>query len=143
MSGMEFAPGRTIVARLTHGADLLDEIVALAELHGVETAALQGLGALRHARLAYYDQAGQSYHEFDLNGPLEITALAGNLSRRDGGTAAHVHLTLADDEGRAYGGHAAPGCVVFACELVVNELRGPALERAYDAETGLPLWRGL
>jgi uncharacterized protein len=143
MSGMEFAHGRAIVARLTHGTDLLDQIVTLGELHGVETAALQGLGALSRARLAYYDQESKIYHEFDLRGPFEITALTGNLSRRDGAPAAHVHLTLADDQGRAFGGHAAPGCVVFACELVVNELRGPSLERAYDAETGLPLWRGL
>ena len=34
-------------------------------------------------------------------------------------------------------------CLVFACELVVSELHGPALERTYDAVTGLPLWRGL
>jgi hypothetical protein len=143
MSGMEFTHGRTIVARLTHGADLLDEIVTLADRHGIEAAALQGLGALRQARLAYYDQAAKSYDEFDLSGPFEITALAGNLSRRDGGPAAHVHLTLADHEGHAFGGHAAPGCLVFACEIVVSELLGPSLERTYDAATGLPLWRGL
>jgi predicted DNA-binding protein with PD1-like motif len=143
MSGMEFTHGRTIVARLPYGADLLDEIVTLADRHGIEAAALQGLGALRHARLAYYDQGAKIYDEFDLDGPLEITALAGNLSRRDGAPAAHVHLTLADHEGHAFGGHAAPGCLVFACELVVSELHGPALERTYDAVTGLPLWRGL
>jgi hypothetical protein len=52
-------------------------------------------------------------------------------------------LTLADHDGRAFGGHAAPGCVVFACELVVTELLGPALDRAHDDVTGLPLWRGV
>jgi predicted DNA-binding protein with PD1-like motif len=125
MGSMEFAQGRSIVARLPHGADLLEEIVALA------------------ARLAYYDQADKTYEEFALDRPLEITALAGNVSRRDGAPAAHVHLTLADDDGRAFGGHAAPGCVVFACELVVTELHGPSLERSHDDVTGLPLWRGL
>ncbi len=143
MGSMEFAQGRSIVARLSHGADLLEEIVALADRHGIEAGALQGLGALQRARLAYYDQAGKTYDEFALDRPLEITALAGNLSRRDGAPAAHVHLTLADHDGRAFGGHAAPGCVVFACELVVTELHGPSLERAYDEVTGLPLWRGL
>jgi uncharacterized protein len=143
MSGTEFARGKTIVARLTHDADLLDEIVALADRHGIEAAQLQGLGALRHGRLAYYDQTKREYDEFDLSGPLEITALIGNLSRRDEAPAAHVHLTLADHEGRAYGGHAARGCIVFACELVVSELLGPSLERVYDTETGLALWRGL
>ncbi len=65
------------------------------------------------------------------------------MSRRDGATAAHVHLTLADRDGRAFGGHAAPGCVVFACEIVLSELHGLSLEREYDETTGLPLWRGL
>ncbi len=138
-----FAQGRSIVARLEHGGDLLDEIVALAERHGIEAGALQGLGALQRARLAYYDQTGKTYGEFALEQPLEITALAGNLSRRDGEHAAHVHLTLAASDGRAFGGHAAPGCVVFACELVVTELLGQPLERVHDEVTGLPLWRGL
>jgi predicted DNA-binding protein with PD1-like motif len=138
-----FTQGRSIVARLEHGADLLDEIVALAERHGIEAGTLQGLGALQRARLAYYDQSGKTYGEFALEQPLEITALAGNLSRRDGGHAAHVHLTLAASDGRAFGGHAAPGCVVFACELVVTELLGQPLERVHDEVTGLPLWRGL
>lgn len=143
MGSSEFTQGRTIVARLEHGADLLDEIVTLAARHGIESGALQGLGALQRARLAYYDQRGRIYDEFTLDEPLELTALAGNLSRRDGAHAAHVHLTLAAPDGRAFGGHAAPGCIVFACELVVTELLGPPLERAYDEATGLPLWRGL
>jgi predicted DNA-binding protein with PD1-like motif len=125
MGSMEFTQGRVIVARLRHGADLLEEIVALAD------------------RLAFYDQAGKSYGEFALDRPLEITALAGNLSLRDGARTAHVHLTLAEHGGRAFGGHAAAGCVVFAAELLVVELRGASLERAHDETTGLPLWRGL
>jgi len=143
MSSVEFATGRTIVARLAHGADLLEEIAGLAERHGIAAGALQGLGALQRTRLAYYDQAARAYAEFDLDGPLELTCLAGNLSRRDGAPAVHAHLTLADRDGRALGGHAAPGCIVFACELVVTELLGPALDRALDGVTGLPLWRGV
>jgi hypothetical protein len=95
------------------------------------------------ARLAFYDQTAKTYGEFDLDRPLELTCLVGNLSRRDGAPVAHAHLTLADHDGRALGGHAAPGCLVFACELVVTELVGPALERAHDEVTGLPLWRGV
>ena len=53
MGSLEFATGRTIVARLAHGADLLEEIVGLAERHGIEAGALQGLGALQCARLAF------------------------------------------------------------------------------------------
>ncbi len=143
MAGSEFTTGRVIVARLRHGGDLLAEIVALAERHGIEAGALQGLGALQRARLAFYDQATHEYREHAVGEPLELTALTGNISRRDGGVAAHVHLTLADGEGQAFGGHAAVGCVIFACELTLTELVGPPLERDYDETTGLPLWRDL
>ena len=116
MAESEFTTGRVIVARLTHGADLLDEIVTLAQRHGIEAGALQGLGALQRARLAYYDQSGKQYAEFALDRPLEITSLTGNLSRRDGAPASHVHLTLAGHDGHAYGGlefhlEREPGCI--------------------------------
>jgi predicted DNA-binding protein with PD1-like motif len=50
-------------------------------------------------------------------------------------------VTLADDRGTCYGGHLAPGTVVFACEFVVQAFQGPAFERMYDDETGLALWK--
>jgi len=45
-----FAQGRSIVARLEHGADLLDEIVALAERHGIEAGGGGGGGGGGPAR---------------------------------------------------------------------------------------------
>ena len=72
MGSSEFTRGRTIVARLAHGADLLDEIVTLAHHHGIESGALQGLGALQRARLAFYDQSGKSYKEFLLDGAARV-----------------------------------------------------------------------
>ena len=53
----------------------------------------------------------------------------------------HAHVTLADKEGRAYGGHLAEGTLIFACEYAVNEyLAEQALARQNDAATGLMLW---
>ena len=55
----------------------------------------------------------------------------------------HAHATLAGHDGACVGGHVAPGCVIFACELILQELVGEPLEREFDEVTGLPLWRGL
>lgn len=144
MASREFARGRHLVARLPHGADLLEAIAAVADEHGVLTAEVRAIGALRRARLAFYDQETHAYGEWSLDQPLELVGLLGNVSRRDGTTAVHVHATLADHDGVCFGGHVAPGCVVFACELFVQELvGGEPLERAHDVETGLPLWRNL
>ena len=53
----------------------------------------------------------------------------------------HAHVTLADKNGKAYGGHLAPGTEIFACEVIVQALEGPEFKRGIDEETGLPLWR--
>jgi uncharacterized protein len=139
----EFSRGRRVVARLPYGGDLLAEVAKVADDRGILMAELRGIGALQQARLAYYDQATKQYGEFDVDGAVELLALVGTITRRDGATAVHAHATLAGHDGACVGGHVVPGCVLFACELVLQELIGEPLERELDEQTGLPLWRGL
>jgi hypothetical protein len=143
MGSKEYARGRRVVARLPHGGDLLAEIAAVADTHGMAMAEVRAIGALSEARLAFYDQDVRHYVEFAVEGGVELLALLGNVSRRDGATAVHAHATLARHDGACVGGHVVPGCRVFACELMLQELDGEPLEREYDEVTGLPLWRGL
>jgi len=143
MGAREYARGRRVVARLPHGGDLLEEIAVVADAHGMRAAELRAIGALQTARLAFYDQQSHEYGEFAVAAPVELVGLLGNVSRRDGATAVHAHATLAGHDGACIGGHVAPGCVVFACELILQELVGEPLEREFDEVTGLPLWHGL
>lgn len=143
MGSREFTRGRRVVARLPHGGDLLAEIAAVADEHGMATAELRAIGALSESRLAFYDQEAKTYGEFEVDGAVELVSLLGTVSRRDGATAVHVHATLAAHDGACVGGHVVPGCRVFACELILQELVGEPLERGFDEVTGLPLWRGL
>jgi uncharacterized protein len=143
MGSREFARGRRVVARLPHGGDLLGEIAAVADAHGMQAAEVRGIGALQTARLAFYDQTAHEYGEFAVDAPVEIVSLLGNVSLRDGATAVHAHAALAGHDGACVGGHVAPGCVIFACELILQELVGEPLVREFDDVTGLPLWRGL
>lgn len=100
---------------------------------------MQGIGALEIASVAWYDQAAGEYLETRLGGGLEILSLAGNVSMREGAAFAHVHLTLSGRDGAALGGHALPGCRVFACELALWP--SPAtVVRSPDEGTGLWLW---
>ena len=143
MGSREFSRGRRVVARLAHGGDLLAEIAAVAEANGMKMAELRAIGALQQARLAFYDQQAKEYHEFAVEEPVELVSVLGTVSQRDGAIAVHAHASLAGHLGGTVGGHVVPGCTIFACELVLQELVGEALERAYDEQTGLPLWRGL
>jgi predicted DNA-binding protein with PD1-like motif len=66
-------------------------------------------------------------------GPFEIVALTGTLSP-DGG---HLHLAVADHQGRTVGGHLAEGCVVrTTAEVVLGADDRLVFAREHDPATG-------
>ncbi|GAX62205.1 DNA-binding protein [Candidatus Scalindua japonica] len=137
----EVKAAKLLMGKLAHGADLLEEITKICVDHDIYLGRVEALGAVKKARLGYYNQHVQEYHFYDLNQTLEITTLTGNISIKDGVPVVHAHITLSDKDGHAYGGHLAPGTIIFACEVVIQVLNGPMFERGLDQETGLPLWK--
>jgi predicted DNA-binding protein with PD1-like motif len=131
---------KRFIGKLTHGSDLLEELTEICNKEKIPLGRIEGLGAVQKARLAYYDQGKREYQFFTLDKCLEITKLTGNISLKDGEPMVHAHLTLADDKGKAYGGHLAQGTIVFACEAIFEVFEGEQLERGFDEVTGLPLW---
>ncbi len=131
---------RVHVGRLDHGADLLDELTLFCARNTITTASVEAIGAVQKARIGYYDQQQREYLYNEIDQPMEITKLVGNVSIKDGDPMVHAHITLADRQGRCFGGHLAQGTVIFACEVIIRELAGPQLIRQYDEETGLYLW---
>ncbi len=136
----EVNAAKMFMGKLSHGADLLEEITKICIDQDICLGRIEALGAVKKARLGYYNQQDHEYHYFDLNQTLEITNLTGNISTKNESPVVHAHVTLSDKNGRAYGGHLAPGTIVFACEVVIQILDGPNFERGLDQETGLPLW---
>ncbi len=134
-------PKELFMGKLSYGSDLLEELTELCQKAQIRLGRIEALGAVQKARLGFYDQKLKEYQFFVLDQPLEITNLVGNVSIKDGAPIVHAHVTLADESGRAHGGHLAPGTVVFACEVVVHVLDGPVFERGLDEQTGLPLWK--
>jgi hypothetical protein len=133
-------PGRVLVGRLAHGADLLAELNRISAEAGVRAGRVEAIGAVSRARFGYYDQKRREYGYIECQEPLEILALVGNVSLKDGQVFVHAHVTLADEAGRAFGGHLAEGTTVFAAEYRIEELTGIALHRTPDAATGLTTW---
>lgn len=136
----ECKSGRCIVARLPHGGDLIKSITAMAREKGIELAHFSVVGALKRAKIAYYDQAAREYRVVELPGPHEIVSCIGNISKYQEGPFVHAHVVLADHQGYTRGGHLLEG-TIFAAELHLQELQGPKLERFQDRTTGLALWK--
>jgi hypothetical protein len=136
----EVQPTRTLMGRLNHGADLLEEIHRICHKESITLGTISGLGAVQRACLGYYDQTTHRYRFIDFPQHLEITHLVGNISLKDGVPFAHIHMTVTDAEGKAFGGHVAPNTRIFACEVVIQVFDGPSFKRQPDPQTGLPLW---
>jgi uncharacterized protein len=87
------------------------------------------VGSLSQARLRL---AGGADHA-TWQGPLEIVALTGTLSQ-DG---SHLHLAVADQQGRTVGGHLAGGCAVrTTAEVVLAADDRLLFGREHDPATG-------
>jgi uncharacterized protein len=132
---------RKIMGRLKKGDDLLGALTTICQETGITLGEVKAIGAVSRARVGYYHQDTREYEWLDLPKPLEILALEGNISLKDGKPFVHAHVMLSDGEGRAYGGHLADGSIVFATEFVMQELKAEqSLNRQMDEETGLFLW---
>ncbi|MDB5936166.1 MAG: hypothetical protein JWQ01_3510 [Massilia sp.] len=112
--------------RLRPGEDL--RLAIEAALNGQAAGAafiLQGIGSLCVAqlRLAGAEQATE------LRGDLEILTLAGSIAP-DG---AHLHMSIADAQGRVVGGHVAAGCIVrTTAEILLAVLPDHDFSRELD-----------
>ena len=90
---------------------------------------VSGIGSLRVARLRMAGAAAP----VTLPGDLELLTLAGTLGR-DG---AHLHMSVADADGRVYGGHVGAGCAIrTTVEVLLLLLPEWSFTRQADPTTG-------
>jgi predicted DNA-binding protein with PD1-like motif len=140
MKIFETEAGGVLVGRLERGDDVLTTLTGLCRQRGITAGSLWAIGAVERGGVGYYDQAEGRYLENRFDSGMEIAALQGNVSLKDGEVFLHCHVVLADREGRCFGGHLLEGNIAFACEFTIVGLRGAALERTEDPATGLTLW---
>lgn len=140
MHGRVFTSRRVIMGPLERDRDLLAFLEAVAVAHGVRTGAYSFFGAVRRARVAFFDQEARVYRSIVLDRPLEIAAGVGNVSLRDGRPFVHAHVVLSGPDGTALGGHLEPDTIIFAGEFTLWDLDGAPLERSPDPDTGLLRW---
>jgi uncharacterized protein len=129
-----------LIGRLSYGCDLLEELTKVATERGVRLGRIEAIGAVQKARIGFYNRQTRTYQFSSFDREMEIAKLAGNISIKDGNPFVHAHITLADPEGKAYGGHLATGTIVLACEFILEVFDGPVFDRRFDEETGLYLW---
>lgn len=140
MSRKQFSLRRTYIGRLPQGADLLEGITKICKEENIKLGKITAIGAVKKAVIAIYDQVEKKYNNIELNQRMEMINCIGNVSLLNGQHFVHCHITLADDQGRCFGGHLMFGTEIFVCELIIEEFEGEPVERVYDEASGLSLW---
>ena len=117
--------------RLTYGMDLRQGIEDYCRDNDIHSAAIMTVvGCVYRARIRLAD--GETIEEHDDR--YEIVSLTGTVSP-DG---SHMHVSLADEDGRVIGGHMCNGCLVnTTAEVVLVSLDEEyRFSREYDDSTG-------
>lgn len=121
---------RTHALRLCPGQDLKLELERFVQATHIQAGAvLACVGSLKSAHLRLADERATK----KLEQKFEIVSLSGTLSAE----GLHLHIAMADAEGKVLGGHLLEGCLVYTtAELVIGELEGLRFAREYSEETG-------
>lgn len=116
--------------RLSPGDDLKQSLQTLTESHAIAAGCiLTTVGSLQQVSLRFAGQDSATV----LTTRCEIVSLVGTLSL----AGLHLHMAIADGNGRTLGGHVMPGCLIYTtAEIVVGALSGVAFHRLLDDQTG-------
>jgi predicted DNA-binding protein with PD1-like motif len=120
------------VIRLHPGEDLVDAIMEFAREHSIDAGGIVTcVGSLSRARLRYANQS--EYEDQNLKGAhFEIVSMVGTFSTTD----YHLHLSLANERGEVFGGHASSGNKVYTtAEVLIVEGLNWEFRREQDATT--------
>ena len=128
--------GDTCVVRMDKGENIMETLKALCAKEDIRLAQVDALGAVDHAEIGVFDPEQRAYCREELNEFLEITSLAGSVTRMDGRVYLHLHTTLAGQDHTVHGGHVIEMRVGLTCEMFVRVLPGE-LTRRPDAELGI------
>jgi predicted DNA-binding protein with PD1-like motif len=114
---------------------------AFAEKERLSGAQITAIGALREARLAYFDWATKQYQPIEVREQVEVASLIGDIAvGPDDKPSVHVHAVLGKRDGTALAGHLEQAHVRPTLEIIVTE--SPAhLCKVKDEITGLALIR--
>lgn len=123
--------------RFEENEDIVKALEKFVAENNIHSAWFSIIGALKSSKFAFYDQKQKKYLIMELEEEGEILNCTGNISLRDGKPFIHAHITLADREGKAYGGHLF-GAKVFAAEIYLKKFE-KTVSRKMDKNTNLAL----
>ncbi len=132
--------GKNYVVRLDKGEEVIASVKKLCQKEGITLGTIAGLGATNKVTIGLFNPETKVYQQMDLSGPMEITALLGNISIMKGEVYLHCHINVCNAQMQVFGGHLNECFISATGELQITVLEG-RVEREKDEEIGLNLYK--
>ncbi|RYH05775.1 DNA-binding protein [archaeon] len=125
------------VLRLAPGEDLQQSIYKFARVKNIMAATIVScVGSLTTTNIRYADDSEGT----SVTGHFEIVSLVGNVDLQPVSSAkgaGHIHIAIADEQGRGLGGHLLVGNIVYTtAEITLLEVQGALFYRVPDIGPG-------
>lgn len=131
---------KMFLVRLEKGEKVNSSIKKFCEKLGIGNIAFIGLGAVENPTVAQYQIDKRKYKQKTLKGMFEALSFVGDVAVFEGHPLVHGHISLSDEQMRAFGGHLVEATVSATFEIIIQDLGSKKVKR-YDEETGLKLFK--
>lgn len=131
--------GNKFIVSLDNHVSIMEALKAFCKENDIKSGSISGIGAVNEATFRYLNPNTMAYVDKLYEEQMELTAIEGNISRKDGQVYLHVHVTASRSDYSCVGGHLLDARISGACELFIEDYGLPVGRKA-DAETGINLY---
>ena len=107
--------------RLDPGEEIVASLTRLVEQEQVQLGSVTAIGAANDVTIGIFSTQEKQYHARRYQGDYEISALVGNVTRKDGEPYLHLHITIGNPvTGEVHAGHLSSATISATLELFLQ-----------------------
>ena len=127
------------VLRLDPGEEIVGSLTRLVEQESIQLGTVSALGAANDVTIGIFATGEKQYHAQRYQGDYEISALVGNVTRKEGEPYLHLHITIGNPvTGQVHAGHLSSATISATLELFLQVWDGQ-VGRKFSDTVGLNL----
>ena len=127
--------------RLDPGEEIVASLTRLMEQEQVQLGSVTAIGAANDVTIGIFSTQEKQYHARRYQGDYEISALVGNVTRKEGEPYLHLHITIGNPvTGEVHAGHLTSATISATLELFLQVWDGQ-VGREFSDQVGLNLFR--
>ena len=128
------------VLRLDPGEEIVASLTRLVEQENVQLGTVSALGAAGDVTIGIFNTKEKQYYSQRYQGDSEISALVGNVTRKEGEPYLHLHITIGNPvTGEVHAGHLSSAVISATLELFLQVWDGQ-VGRKFSDQVGLNLF---